>query len=322
MKILFLGFSKFIENRVLPSLLTRSDILFDIASTTGSRNISLVGKHTAKIFDNYDSALSESNADIVYISTVNSTHAELVEKAIRKGLHVIVDKPAFINHDDALRLTSLADKSRLCLAESNIYAYHHQVEIIRDLFEQANNVPKRLVATFSFPAMNPENFRYSRKLGGGALWDLGPYAVSAGRIFFDKEPQEIIARVCSRGGKDNIDTSFCMMALYPDGHSMVGQFGFDTSYRNYLNILGSDISVSFNRVFTTPPDMENELQVQRQNTTTFMKVSSSDNFLNFLDKFIGAVETGNHGDFASSLVADSLSLKRLREAAREDRECR
>ena len=315
MRVLILGYSKFVQNRVLPALSKLPDISVDIVSVSGSGNISSQADSVDRIFYNYDTALLESKADIVYVSTVNSTHALLVEKALRKGSHVIVDKPAFINFKDAVRLTNLADKSKLCLAESNIYEYHRQIDLIKDIFKQSNSAPIKLIAAFSFPPMNPDNFRYSKKLGGGALWDLGPYAVSIGRIFFNEQPQEIIARVGSITGKDNIDISFFVLARYSGGRSMIGEFGFDTEYRNYLNVLGPETSVSLSRIFTTPADMQNELQIQQQNKNSVVRVPNSDNFLNFFEKLTDAVKTGGYGEFSRILLADAFSLKKLRKSA-------
>ena len=56
--------------------------------------------------------------------------------------------------------------------------------------------------------MEPDNFRYRRALGGGALWDLGPYAAAVGRVFLDDEPASVACRVLARGGPDGVETAF------------------------------------------------------------------------------------------------------------------
>src|SRR5688500_20280379 len=83
--------------------------------------------------------------------------------------------------------------------------------------------------------MDPGNFRYRECYGGGALWDLGPYAVSVGRILFGGEPTAIAGQVLTRGGPDDVDTAFNLAATYSDGRSAVGHFGFNTVYRNRLD---------------------------------------------------------------------------------------
>ena len=71
---------------------------------------------------------------MVYISTFNSSHAIWAEKAILKGFHVIVDKPAFTSLQEAKRVVSLAAKLGKCLAESTVYACHPQVQSVKGIF--------------------------------------------------------------------------------------------------------------------------------------------------------------------------------------------
>ena len=123
---------------------------------------------------------------------------------------------------------------------------------MKNLFITYDNRPNKITATFSFPPLDKDNFRYYTKYGGGALNDLGPYAVSIGRVIFDSEPCELICRICGRDGKDNIETAFSMLAVYPENRIMVGHFGFESEYKNHINILGLNCSIDSERIFTIP----------------------------------------------------------------------
>lgn len=317
MHILFIGYSRIVQKRVLPAVLATPSISsVDIASQTSAPKISLPSERKGKIFDNYDSALSESEADLVYISTVNSEHTKWVEKALEKGFHVIVDKPAFTDFNDAERLVALSRKLKLCIAEATVFAYHPQIQLLKNIFLEANSQPTRLTATFSFPPLDPENFRYKKEKGGGALWDTGPYAVSVGRLFFNEEPREIFCRICGWEGDNNVEISYSILATYSDGKTMIGHFGFDTEYRNYLNLLGPDISVTIERIFTTPVEMDNDIWIRQRNNTTVIKAPKADSFAVFIQKVIDAIKTGNHEEFSKNLLSDASTLHRLRLAAR------
>lgn len=320
MRILIAGYSNIVQKRVLPALCKILDIThIDIASRSRADTIVMGDTPAHRIYHDYDTAFSESKADIVYVSTVNSAHLPLVQKALHKGMHVIVDKPAFISLEDAKRWTDFAHSARLCLAESIVYAFHQQIDSIRDVFRSAHSLPSRVIATFSFPPMAANNFRYCRGLGGGALLDLGPYAVSVGRLFFDNEPaKKICARICARGNADDIDISFNVLAVYSHGRSMIGQFGFDTEYRNHVNIIGPSISVCVQRIFSTPPDMENEIHIQQNNKGRVIAVPASDNFLIFLTRLIEGIKAGDYEAFSRDLLADASALHRLRISALED----
>ena len=245
-------------------------------------------------------------------------HAEWAEQALLKGCHVIVDKPAFTSIDDARRLADLARAKNLCLAEATVYAWHPQIQMARDLFLQAGTRPTRLTVSFSFPPLPADNFRYQKHLGGGALWDLGPYAVSPGRLFFEDEPEEVFCRVGTRNPATGVDTSFSMLATYPGGRSMVGHFDFNTEYRNCINILGPGMSVDIDRVFTTPPDMENELQVRSNNNTKITRRLQLTVLPFFYKVSLMQSAKTNIQSFIENLLSDATVLHRLRKAAQEE----
>jgi predicted dehydrogenase len=257
--------------------------------------------------------MSQSKAELVYVSTVNSTHAVWTKEALKRGFHVIVDKPAFISLEDTRQLVDLARRYNRCLAEATVYAYHPQIHLAQNAFARVNSRPRHITATFSFPPLDADNFRYKKKLGGGALWDLGPYAITPGRIFFREEPQEIFCRIGEQGAE--VETCFSILAAYSGGRSMVGYFGFNTSYKNKIEILGPHTTVSINRVFTTPANMENTLFINQNNQTTEMKTPPSDSFINFLRVVFRAIETGRHEPLAQNILSDATVLHRLRQAS-------
>ena len=180
MRILFVGYSGVARRRILPFLnqiqgIEAVDIAkFDTQVNEKVEPFDLIGQ----VFNSYREAEEKSEAEIAYISTVNSAHAFWTERALRRGMHVIVDKPAFLNLRTALEMTALAEKLDLCLAEATVYSYHPQISKVIEIIQEKNLTPTNLTVNFSFPPMNPGNFRYSKDLGGGAFNDLGPYAVS------------------------------------------------------------------------------------------------------------------------------------------------
>jgi len=319
MHILVIDYSTIVRKRILPAMRKNEHISrIDIASRSSASGISDEAAFNGTVFNDYADAISKSKADLVYISLVNSSHAEWAERALRKGCHVIVDKPSFTSFDDAQRLADLARAKNLCLAEATVYSCHPQIQMARDLFLQAGTRPTRLTVAFSFPPLPADNFRYQKHLGGGALWDLGPYAVSPGRLFFAAEPEEIFCRVGTRSAATGVDTAFSMLATYPDGRSMVGQFDFNTEYRNCINILGPGMSIDIDRVFTIPPDTENELLVRSNNRTSCVKAPATDNFAVFLQSVLDAIRQGNYMAFIETLLSDATVLHRLRKAAQEE----
>ncbi|MEM7354739.1 MAG: Gfo/Idh/MocA family oxidoreductase [Acidobacteriota bacterium] len=315
MKVLCLGFSRIVQRRVLPALESLAAIDgIDIASRRGAPPPEHRSARVEDCFADFQQALDASRAEVVYVSTVNSEHAEWAEKALRSGRHVIVDKPSFTHLDEAERLITLAEKRGLCLAEATVYAAHPQIALCRQVFADADSAPRRISAVFSMPPLAPDNFRYRAGLGGGALWDLGPYAVSLGRVFFGSRPTEIQGAITSRGGDDNVDTAFSLLATYPDGRTVTGHFGFDTEYCNEVVLLGPGVSIHLSRVFSTPSNMAGELRVRRHNEAACVEAGPADSFALFMDDVLRRSRSGDVAELHQALRDDAAALDALRRA--------
>ena len=312
MKILLIGYSKIAQKRVIPALIEQGVTAIDVASRSRTAEVKLPATISGERFDNYEAALTQSQADVVYVSTTNNTHATWTEAALKQGFHVVVDKPAFLGLDETNRLLDLAHQQNRCLAEATTYSYHPQIEMARQAFAEVDSQPTRLVATFSFPPLPPDNFRWRKHLGGGALWDLGSYAVTPGRLFFGEMPQQIYCQIGGQG--DEVEQSFSLLATYSGGRTLVGHFGFDTGYRNQLDILGPHTTLTIDRVFTTPADFNNELHLTQHNQASTVKVPAADQFALFFADVFQAIKTGQHQQLAQNILTDATVLHQLRQA--------
>lgn len=314
MKFLLLGYSSIAKRRVLPALSKLGVQSIDLASCS-SRQIAWPESSSGSLFCDYREALDTSHADVVYVSTRNHHHAPLVEAALESGRHTIVDKPAFLSLADANRLTELAECKGLALAEATVYPFHPQIEAIRNSFTEAGASPTRLSAIFSVPPLPRENFRYQVECGGGALLDLGPYAVTPGRIFFGEPPETVICRVLTRSC--GVDTSFSLLMSYSNGKSLVGHYGYTTGYCNRLEILGPDTTATLDRVFTTPPDFALDIEWSHRNQGRTLHVPAGDAFVAFLGAFLQSVREGDREPWYRRLLDDAEVLHRLRFEAGE-----
>jgi predicted dehydrogenase len=321
MRILFIGYSSVLKRRILP-------FIHEIKSLT---TVDIAKYHTQKdeliepiktggqVFDSYEEAIEKSDADIAYISTVNSAHSEWAEKALNKGMHVIVDKPAFLDLDRSIELVKLAEIKKLAIAEANVYPFHSQINTVKLAMEVENLRPTHITADFSFPPLDPQNFRYKKNLGGGALNDLGPYAVSAGRVFFNESPRKLLCLVNEFDNINEVETSFSIMAQYSNGRSMTGHFGFSTEYINRINLFGENFYFEINNIFTPKSDLVNEIVFRKLNISKIIKAGKSNCFINFLEKFIGSIETGDSSLFSTLLIQEAKAIDQLKISALQNK---
>jgi predicted dehydrogenase len=107
LSFLLIGYSHIVKKRVIDVLL-KNKVPFSVASKSNLNKI----KTAKKQFNNYDQALLNSDANIVYISLPNSLHFYWAKKALLLGYHVIVDKPFCYSISETTELINIAKKKK------------------------------------------------------------------------------------------------------------------------------------------------------------------------------------------------------------------
>lgn len=270
MEILILGYSNLFKNRILP-VLDELDFVSNIGiAKYKTQQWDDAYKKTSKnvlLYDDFDTALESFKGDLVYISSTNHSHFEWAKKSLEKGFNTIVDKPATLLLEEAKELIELAKAKQVLLSESTVYLHHPQFYWLENYLKENKFTPKHITFLFSFPPLDPNNFRYNKKLGGGAILDTSPYIASIGRFFFKELPIECNVTINATGGHDDIETSYSFLLKYPNGKSLVGHSGFTTEYVNRVNVLGENICIDIDRVFTLPENVENQIHVRSNNNS-------------------------------------------------------
>lgn len=313
MKLLLIGFSRFARRRVLPAVSVMDAIeRIDIASShAGVEAVGHLPK-LGRISTDWAAALDDMEPGLVYVSLVNSAHAHAVRCAIERGHHVIVDKPGFLTLDTAEEMVALARSHSRVLAEATCYSFHPMYPEVRSIVRDLDTDITKVVAVFT-PPVPADDFRHDRSAGGGALLDTGPYMASLGRALWGTEPDNVQVIVGERTS-DGLELSYSVLAGYPGGKTVVGQFGFTTTYRNSLQMLGPGIAVDLPRPFSAPPDMTVDIRIESVGENLVRSVHPADSMRIFLTDVLDAVRAGSRA-FDASLLSDARTLDRLVQAA-------
>lgn len=304
--IMFLGYSNLIKGRILPILSKAGFTEVTIAKYAGQPWDDDYKKCGLPVtcYDSYEEGLANFKGDLVYVSTVNSTHVQYGKKSLQAGYNTIIDKPATTTYDEAKELVDLAKSKNLLVGESTVYLEHPQLTTIKDIFANNGDAPKMLTVHFTMPPFKPENFRYQKSLGGGAIMDTAPYAVSVARYFLGGEPEQVFCVVNERQS-DGLDIEYSLLMQYADGKTMIGHFGFNTEYINQVFLMGNRTNVVVNRIFTIPDTMENELVVNHMNECSKVMTPSGNNFELYLKKALQNLQTKNYDEAYRSMLSDA-----------------
>jgi dTDP-3,4-didehydro-2,6-dideoxy-alpha-D-glucose 3-reductase len=304
--ILFLGYSNLIKQRILPILNRTTFTEVAIAKFEGQEWDDFLNTlpYSVLKYDNYDEGIKHFRGNVVYVSTVNCTHYQYAKKALYNGYNVIIDKPATLNLKEAEDIVALANEKDLLVCESTVYLEHPQLSIISELFAHHFDSPKLLTIHFTMPPFQPTNFRYRKDLGGGALFDTLPYAVSACRYFFKKLPLSVSCYI-NEIDSNGLDIEYSLLLAFEDGCAMIGHFGFNMEYLNQVKILGTRTNITVDRIFTIPDNLENKVFVDHLNNHEIVKSPCGNNFELFINRVSTALDTHDYEKLIDDMMYDA-----------------
>jgi predicted dehydrogenase len=312
MELLLIGMSRFARRRVLPAVASMDTIgTVHVASAHADAATAAVPR-AGRFFRDWRAALDTVEPCLVYVSVVNDQHAPLVEYALGRGHHVVVDKPGLPDLATAEEAVALARSSSLVLAEATCYAHHPLYPALSRLQRDLGSPATSAVAVFT-PPVPKTDFRHDRASGGGALPDTGPYMASLGRVLWGAEPTRLEVVVDGRA-PDSLELSYSVLASYPEGRSAVGHFGFTTVYQNDLRLLGGTYALEVERPFSVLPDAGTDIRVRTHTEQYVHPVETGDSMRIFLSEVVEAVRS-NSRRFDEMLLSDARTLDRLVRAA-------
>lgn len=147
-----------------------------------------------RAYGSYEELLADPEIEAVYNPLPNHLHVPLTLKAAAAGKHVLCEKPIALTAAEAERLRAAADK--VLIMEAFMVRFHPQWQRARELVRQGQVGTLRVVQMlFSYFNNDPGNIRNMAAIGGGGLYDIGCYAIAAGRFFFEAEPRRAVALV-------------------------------------------------------------------------------------------------------------------------------
>ena len=142
----------------------------------------------------YEALLDDSEIDAVYIGLPNGLHEEWALRCAEAGKHVLCEKSLTLSLASCRRVTQAFASRKLRLVEAFMYRHHPQWQVATDLIGEGKIGQIHIVrVSFCGRFDRVNNHRWSKALGGGALWDLTCYGVNAARFLVRAEPVRAVA---------------------------------------------------------------------------------------------------------------------------------
>lgn len=201
-------------------------------------------------YDDLDSLINDANVQAIYCPMANEEHAEWALKAIHAGKHILIEKPMATTLEDIETIEQAAIKNKVTVMEGFMYRFHPQHARVQEIVDSGligDVLSAR--ASFSFLMKPARMYRINRSMaeGGGAMWDIGPYAMHSLRWCFQQdgkpaEPKSVIAHArLNEHGADIVTSGVLDFGDDAEGRARFGHFdiSFDRSRKSEYEIIGT-----------------------------------------------------------------------------------
>lgn len=205
---------------------SKTGLLVAVGSRTTRAAQSFARKyHIPKAYGTYQELLGDPNVEAVYIAPPHPFHIEWALRAAKAGKHILCEKPLTMNYRDTLKTIEAVRRNGVFLMEAFMYRCHPQTAKLVELIRKKAIGEVRLIqASFCFDKpLDLKHRLFNRRLGGGAILDIGCYPVSMSRLLAGAavgkpfvEPLEVKGTAVL-GNKSRVDEIALASLKFPGG---------------------------------------------------------------------------------------------------------
>lgn len=209
-----------------------------------------------RAYDSPEAILDDDEIEAVYLPMANREHAEWALRAIEKGKHVLCEKPMALKISDIEAIESAALRQNVTVMEGFMYRFHPQHARALDILRSGEIGEIRTVrSSFSFMMKPGRMYRIADSIdqGGGAMWDIGCYAIHSLRLIFDGMPESVTA--VSKYIESGADTACSGVLDFGDGKYAHFDFSFERARRCEYEVIGTKGGLKCHGVWQNPGDI-------------------------------------------------------------------
>jgi predicted dehydrogenase len=172
--------------------------LYAVGSRSLEKAQAFAAAHQAfKAYGDYYDMLADPAIDVVYIATPHANHYDFIMESLKNNKHVLCEKAITVNSEQLVDIVNLAEDNNLVVAEAMTIYHMPLYSKLRDLVRSGDLGQLKMiqVAFGSCKEYDINNRFFSPELAGGALLDIGTYALSFARFFLTSQPEEVLTTV-------------------------------------------------------------------------------------------------------------------------------
>ena len=183
-----------ISNEMAGALAAQGRHIDAVANRTHAKALDYAARHgVPKVYETADELFADADIDAVYITTPHNTHIRYLRAALAAGKHVVCEKSITLNTAELDESIALARDNDVILMDAcTILHMPLYKELRRRMlagdFGRVNIVQNNFG---SYKELDANNRFFNPNLAGGAMLDIGIYALTAARLFLASAPDQM-----------------------------------------------------------------------------------------------------------------------------------
>lgn len=187
-----------VANEMAAALTNAGKEIYSVGNRTQSKAVDFAEKYgIKKVYDDFHEMFADPAVDVIYITTPHNTHIDFMREALKNGKHLLTEKSITLNSDELNDAIRLAEENDVILAEAMTIFHMPVYRKLKEIID-SGKLGKVNMITMNFGSYKEydmNNRFFNRNLAGGAMLDIGVYAISFVRWFMEEKPTEIVSQV-------------------------------------------------------------------------------------------------------------------------------
>ncbi|SES17960.1 Predicted dehydrogenase [Gracilibacillus ureilyticus] len=280
-----------------------------------SRNVDNAKETAEKLaipvaYGSYEELLADPDIEAVYIPLPNHLHKEWSIKAMEAGKHVLCEKPIALNAKEAEEMIDASKKAGVILAEAFMYRYHPRYRMIEEKIQSgAIGEIRGIHGVFTFNSAGAkENVRFKKEWGGGSLYDVGVYPISAARMILKQEPEAATVHALFSEQHGDVDMMASGLLEFENGVALTFDCGMWADFRNRLEILGTEGKIEVPSAFVVNQNEQDHFYVHTSEGTEEVEVPYVNQYALQADVIGQSIRSGEELPFPSDDAIQNMKV--------------
>ncbi|WP_075720279.1 Gfo/Idh/MocA family protein [Roseburia sp. 499] len=230
-----------IANEMAQALKNTGRKVYAVGNRTHEKAVDFAKEYEIeKVYDNFHEMFQDDAVDVIYIATPHNTHSEFIMEAVSNGKHVLCEKAITLNSKELEKAINLAKEKNVVLAEA-MTIYHMPLhKKLRKMVEEGGigDIGMIQINFGSFKEYNMDNRFFNPKMAGGALLDIGVYAISLARYYLKSQPNQVVSIM--KKAPSGVDEISGIVMQNAEGQMVVISLSLHTKQPKRCNICGEN----------------------------------------------------------------------------------